>query len=123
AEPLFDAPLALAIAQCGLMFIGLTASAWRAFYTRDRRWIILLLLQLSAAIVTFVQMRGSYAGALLAAPALGSVVMSARRRGALATASAWLFSGGLFYPIAAEALPAEPKSRATGASCTAPDLT
>ncbi len=122
AEPLFDAPPALAIAQCGLMFVGLVASAWRAYHTRHRHWIILVLLQLSAAFVTFFQMRGSHAGALLAAPALGSVVMSAQRRGALATAGAWLLSGGLFYPMAAEAVPAEPKSRSTEASCTAPDL-
>lgn len=123
AEPLFDAPPALAIAQCGLMFVGLAASAWLALHTRDRHWIILALLQLSAALVTFIQMRGSYAGALLAAPALGSAIMSAQRRGALATAGAWLLSGGLFYPMAAEAVPARSTPRATGASCTAPDLT
>jgi hypothetical protein len=123
AEPLFDAPPALAIAQCGLMFVGLAASAWLALRTRHRHWIILALLQLSAAFVTFIQMRGSYAGALLAAPALGSAIMSAQRRGTLATAGAWLLSGGLFYPMAAEAVPARSTPRATGASCTAPDLT
>lgn len=121
-QPLFDAAPALAIAQCGLMFVGLLASAWRAYETRDRSWITLLLLQLSTTVVTFFAMRGAYAGALLAAPALGSFVMSARARGTLATAGAWLLSGGLFYPMAAEAMPVVHKPLATGASCTAPDL-
>jgi hypothetical protein len=104
------------------MFVGLVASVWRAYGTRNRHWIILALLQLSAVFVTFIQMRGSYAGALLAAPALGSMILSAQGRNALATAGAWLLSGGLFYPMAAEAVPARATPPATGSSCTAPDL-
>jgi hypothetical protein len=122
AQPLLHAPGSLAIAHCGLMFMGLAVSAWRAWQTRERAWIVLMLLQLSAAILTFVQLRGSLAGALLAAPALGSMLVSARHRGAFATIGAWLASGGLFYPVVAQALPADSKARAPASSCTAPDL-
>lgn len=122
AEPLFEVSLGVAIAQSGLMFVGLAASAWIAYHSRQRHWIILFLVQLAAIFVTFIQLRGAYAGALLAAPALGSVIASARHRGALTTAGAWLFSGGLFYPMAAAAMPAEATPVATGASCTAPDM-
>ena len=122
AQPLLEASFSLAIAQCGLMFVGLAATAWLAYSTRRRGWIILFVLQISAVFVTFIQLRGSHVGALLAAPALGCLIMRAQHRGALATAGAWILSGGLFYPMAAEAMPAKPTPPAARASCIAPDL-
>jgi len=117
-----SAPAKLVLAQAGLMIVGLTASLWQTWNTRRRSWVVLTLLQLCAAAVTIVQLRGSFAGAMLAAPALGAIVTIARHRGALATLASWLLSGGLFYPVAAAALPAEAAQPIPGASCTAPDL-
>ena len=68
-----------------------------------------------------MQVRGAYAGAMLAAPALAALIVTARRAGALPLAGAWLASAGMLYPLAAEAMaPSTPE--APGASCTAPDL-
>ena len=78
-------------------------------------------LQLVALAIAVMQVRGAYAGAVLAAPALAALIVAARRAGALPLAGAWLASAGMLYPIAAEALvPATPEM--SGASCTAPDL-
>jgi hypothetical protein len=122
AQPLLDASPGLAVAQCGLMFVGLASCLWLAYQSRRRPWIVLALLQLSAVLVTFVQLRAAYPGTLLAAPALATMIMNAQHRGALATAGAWLLSGGLFYPMAAAAMPAGPTPPMTRASCTGPDL-
>ncbi len=121
AQPLFAAPFAVALGYAGLTVAGLAAGLWCAVRTRQRGWIVLLLLQCAAAAVMVAQVRGAYAGALLAAPALGAVIVAARRAGALAVAAAWTASAGMLYPLAAQAMvPAKPA--APGASCTAPDL-
>jgi len=121
AQGLFDAPTAIAFGYAGLPLVGLIACAWFAWRTRARGWALLLVLQLAAAAVMVVQLRGAYAGALLGAPALGAAIVAARRQGALALAAAWAASAGIFYPIAAQAM-TSPQSGSAGASCTAPDL-
>lgn len=121
AQPLFAAPTAVALGYAGLTLAGVVASLWFAWKTRGRGWIVLLVLQFGALAVTVLQVRGAYAGAILAAPALGAMIVAARRRGVLPLAAAWLASAGMLYPIAAAALvPA--KVQPGGADCTAPDL-
>jgi hypothetical protein len=121
AQLLFAAPVATAVAYSGLMIAGLVAGGWCVWRTRDSRWLALLLLQLAAAAVTLVQLRGAYAGALLAAPALAAFVVRAQRVGLIARAAAWAASAGILYPIAAQAMTAHAATTAK-ASCTAPDL-
>ena len=84
--------------------------------------MIVLALQVAALAVTVMQLRGAYAGAILAAPALAALIVAARRAGALPLTGAWLASAGMLYPIAAEAIVPAGPSAAGGASCTAPDL-
>ena len=121
AQPLFAAPLAVAIGYAGLTLAGIAAGVWQVWRTKSRGWIVLLALQLGALAVTVMQVRGAYAGAIFAAPALGALIVAARREGALPLAGAWLASAGMLYPIAAAAMvPA--RSETPGASCTAPDL-
>ena len=121
AQALFAAQPAVAIGYAGLTLAGIVAGAWQVWRTRSRGWIVLLALQLGALAVTVMQLRGAYAGAILAAPALAALIVAARRAGALPLAGAWLASAGMLYPLAAAAMvPATPE--APGASCTAPDL-
>ncbi|MBO9624731.1 MAG: hypothetical protein J7500_18645 [Sphingomonas sp.] len=104
AQPLFAAPTAHAIGYAGLMLAGIAASlfAWRR--ERGIGWAVLLAFQLGALALTLAQLRGAYAGALLAAPALAAFIANARARGVLPLAGAWFASTGLLYPIAAQAL-------------------
>jgi hypothetical protein len=121
AQPLFGAPIAVAIGYAGLAFAGVAAGFWQVWRGGARGWWVLLALQLASAAVTVMQLRGAYAGAVLAAPALAALIVAARRAGAVPLAGAWLASAGMLYPIAAQAMVPAPPSR-TGASCTAPDL-
>jgi hypothetical protein len=121
AQGLFDAPPSTALGYVGLTTAGILASIWFAMRTHDRGWTSLLTLQVVAAAVTVAQLRGAYAGALLAAPALGALIVEARRVGALALVGAWAVSAGTFYPLAAQAMPRS-ETGAVGASCTAPDV-
>lgn len=121
AQALFAAQPAVAIGYAGLAFFGLVAGLRRAQVDRTRGWWVLLALQLGALVVTVMQLRGAYAGAVLAAPALGALIVAARRAGAVPLVGAWLASAGMLYPIAAQAMvPATPSGN--GASCNAPDL-
>jgi len=124
AQPLFGTAAGVAIGYTGVMVAGIAASAWRLHATRDWRWIALLLLQGAALALTCVQLRGAYAGAILAAPALAAVIAEARRRGGGWLVSAWLVSAGMLYPLAADAM----TPRATrhvadpgDGSCTSPE--
>ena len=132
AQPLFAAAPGVAIGYAGVMVAGIAATAWRLHVTRDNRWIALLLLQSAALALTCVQLRGAYAGAMLAAPGLASVIAEARRRGTGWLAGAWIVSAGMLYPLAAEALtrhdagpPGGQQGRQLGgrggASCTSPE--
>jgi hypothetical protein len=128
AQPLFAAAPGVAIGYAGVMVAGVAASAWRLYKTRDNRWIALLLLQVAALALTCVQLRGAYAGAILAAPGLAAVIAEARRRGAAWLTGAWIVSAGMLYPLAATALarhdtgpPAGAAGGGGGASCTSPE--
>ncbi|AQR74303.1 hypothetical protein [Sphingomonas sp. LM7] len=120
AQPLVGAPLSHAIGYAGLMLAGLAAGAWVWRRTRDSRWLALLALQLTALGLTLVQLRGAYAGALLAPPALAALIVAARTRGVLALIPAWLVSAGLLYPIAGAALAPRGPAAPSGADCTGP---
>jgi len=121
AQPLFAAPVGIAIGYAGVMIAGLAASAWRFHATRDARWAGMLLVQAAALALTCYQLRGAYAGAILAAPGLAAVIAAARARGSGWLAGAWIASAGMLYPLAADALaPAAPASaaRAGDGDCT-----
>lgn len=122
AQPLFGASLAHGIGYAGLMLFGIAASTWAWRRTRDDRWLVLFALQLAALALTLVQLRGAYAGALLAAPALAALIAAARAKGVLALVPAWLVSAGLLYPLAGNAL--APRTATTtapsGADCAGP---
>lgn len=115
AQPLFATPLPIAIGYAGVMVAGVAASAWRVSVTRDPRWASMLLVQVAALLVTCLQLRGAYAGAILAAPALAAVIAAARARGSLSLAGAWLASAGMLYPMAAQAVAARASTAQPGA--------
>ena len=104
AQALFAAPLPTAIGYTGVMLAGIAASAWQLWQTRDPRWAALLAMQVAALLLTCAQLRGAYAGAMLAAPGLAAVIAAARARGSVWLAGAWVASAGMLYPIAAQAL-------------------
>lgn len=126
AQSLFAAPLATAIGYAGIMVAGILASAWRLYATRDGRWGALLIVQVAALLLTVAQLRGAYAGAILAAPGLAAVIAAARARGSAWLASAWVASAGMLYPIAAQAMvpaaagPSAPPLLQPQGSCTDP---
>ncbi|WP_375286175.1 hypothetical protein [Sphingomonas sp.] len=109
AQPLFGASLAQAIGYAGLMLVGIAVGTVLAWRTGGRGWTILLAFQFAALAVTLVQLRGAYAGALLAVPALAATIAAARRRGTLALVAAWVASAGILYPILGKALPSRPE--------------
>lgn len=119
AQPLFGAPPANAIAYAGLALVGLVASLAIARRARVAGWWVLAALQCTALAITLFQLRGAYAGAMLAAPALAVTIGAARTRGPLALAAAWIAATGILYPIAATAI--FPPRAAAGPSCTTPE--
>lgn len=124
AQPLLGADPATAIGYAGVMLAGLMASIWCWLRTARRRWMALIALQVAAVALTCWQLRGAYAGAMLAAPALAMLVSAARERGAGWLALGWAASAGILYPIAAQAvarLPgAAPQPAPSAAACLAP---
>jgi hypothetical protein len=88
---------------------------------------VLAIVQLTALGLSCWQLRGAYAGTILAAPALAQMVAAARARGAGWLAAAWLASAGILYPLAAQALARTPGNAVAptppnaSADCTAPD--
>ena len=123
AQALFAASPATAAGYAGLMLAGIAAAAWQLRRTRDGRWAMLLVLQLAALLVTLATLRGAYAGALLAAPALAAAIAAARARGALRLAAVWGASAGMLYPLAANALAPEPGQPAPAqGDCTSPAM-
>lgn len=101
AQPLFQAPLALALAYAGLLVAGLVAGGLLA--RRGAGWRVLFALQLVSAAITLTQLRGVYAGVMLGVPALAVMIGMARARGLVPLAGAWAASAGMLYPMAAQA--------------------
>ena len=122
AQPLFAAPAGIALGYAGVTVAGIAATLWRLQVERTRGWLTLAVLLLAALAVTWVQLRGAYAGALLAAPGLAAAIAAARARGALSLAAAWGASAGMLYPIAAEALTPVSSQPETGGDCASPAL-
>ncbi len=118
AQPLFRAPLEHAIGYVGLLVTGLGATGWMWLRSRRTEWLIVGLFQLVSLLVAFAQLRGAYAGAMLAAPALAGLIAAARARGTLALAAAWIVSAGLLYPIVGAAA-FRPSETGIGAQCDA----
>lgn len=126
AQPLMAATPGVAIGYAGVMVAGIAATCWQIRSTCDPRWIALFVLQLAALALTCFQLRGAYAGAVLAAPALAAAIAMARRRGTPWLAGAWLVSAGMLYPLAADALTAGQPGRSTSSgaasnACTSPE--
>ena len=122
AQSLFAAAPASALGYAGLTVAGLAATSWRLHVERTRGWLVLAVLLAAALAVTCAQLRGAYAGALLAAPGLAAVVGAARARGVLPLAGAWAASAGMLYPLAADALTPAPTNPSTGGDCASPML-
>jgi len=118
AQPLLAAPFEHAIGYVGLLIVGLCATGWMWQRSRRIEWLIVGLFQLVSLLIAFAQLRGAYAGAMLAAPALAGLIVAARTRGTIALAAAWIVSAGLLYPIAGAAL-FRPTETGTGAQCDA----
>lgn len=122
AQPMFDAPLSHAIGYCGLLCVGLVSGVWIWRRSSDHRWWIILSLQLVALMISLVQLRGAYAGAMLAAPALAALIGIARKKGSAALIGAWLVSAGLSYPLLGAALSLTSTHSAVMPQCTSPAL-
>ena len=129
AQSAFAAPPAIVFGYCGVMLAGLAASAWMARRHPGRKTALLLVLQAAALLVTLVQLRGAYSGAMLGAPALAVMIGAARRRGTAWVVPAWIMSAGMVYPLAAAAFspPAatrtiSPSSSAEATSCATPAM-
>lgn len=123
AQGLFAAPPATAIAYAGVMVVGIGCGLWQLRARPSWNWAALAVVQLAALVVTIDALRGAYAGALLAAPALAAAIAGERGRGAIRLAGAWLLSAGLVWPLAAQALPAAPAVPAAGqGDCASPAM-
>lgn len=141
AQSVRTAPAANAIGYLGLALAGLAAAAWGAMPRRGaadgaeaadglaaRRALALLLA--GAVLLALATLRGAYAAALLAAPALAAMIDAARRRG-WPVVPAWIASAGILYPIAAGALvpsasrsaAADPAGSAAGGAAADRDCT
>lgn len=119
AQPLLAAPLAHAIGYAGLLIAGLCVTVWMWRRSARPEWLTVGLFQLVSLLIVFAQLRGAYAGAMLAAPALAGLVAAARARGTLALAAAWIVSAGLLYPIAGAALSRGAETGGATAGCDA----
>lgn len=120
AQPLFAAPLDHAVGYVGLALAGLAATTWQWRRTRETGWAVLGAVQLAAVALALVQLRGIYAGTLLAAPGLAAVIACARERGALALAAAWIVSAGFVYPaLGSLVAPRPPAATCDGAAVLA----
>ncbi len=108
ARPLFAAPLDHAIGYVGLALTGLATTLWQWRRTRGAGWAVLATFQLAALVLALIQLRGIYAGTLLAAPALAALIAEARQRGPLALAAAWIASAGFVYPALGSLAAPEP---------------
>ncbi|MFL9839526.1 hypothetical protein ABS767_01005 [Sphingomonas sp. ST-64] len=108
AQPLFAAPLDHAIGYVGLAAVGLAATLWQWWRTRGAGWAALAAFQLIAMTLAVVQLRGVYAGTLLAAPGLAALIARARQHGPVALAGAWIASAGFVYPALGRLAAAEP---------------
>lgn len=104
AQPLLAAPAATAVGYAGIVVAGLIATAAAWWRTRRPGWMMLTAVLAASLGLGFLQLRGAYGGAMLAAPGLAWVVGAARRRGTLPLAGAWAVSAGMLYPIAASAI-------------------
>ena len=118
AQPMLAAPLEHAVGYAGLLVAGLGVTVWMWRRSRRTEWLIVGLFQLVSLLIALAQLRGAYAGAVLAAPALAGLITAARGRGAFALAAAWIVSAGLLYPIAGAALVRTPEA-GTGRGCDA----
>lgn len=104
AQPLFGAPFEHAVGYSGLLLTGLGGTIWMMWRSRRAEWLIIGLFQSVSLLIAFAQLRGAYAGAVLAAPALAGLIAAARARGAFALVAAWIVSAGLIYPLTGAAL-------------------
>ena len=127
AQSILSASWSAIIGYCGIMAAGVAASLWQVRGTATRGWTVLLALQVAALAISLVQLRGAYAGAMLAAPALAATIRHARVRGTMRLAMAWTLSAGIVYPLAGQALARRHAPRAVVAmpqagDCTSPAL-
>lgn len=120
AQSLFTAPLANIIAYLGLATMGVVAGVIVARRTRGIDWLVVLAFQIAALAIALVQLRGAYAGAILAAPALTALIALARAKGALPLAAAWIVSAGLIYPLIGRAAAPASHLPAQSENCTGP---
>ena len=113
AQPLFAASTASAIGYAGIVVAGFAATLFAWWRTRAFGWGVLVAVLATSLVLTFVQLRGAYGGAMLAAPGLAWAIAAARRRGSLPLVGAWAASAGILYPLAAQAFVPSPTTGAT----------
>ena len=122
AQGVATAPIATILGYGGIMAAGFAATLWQASRRRTFGWTMLAVMLAVALAISAVQLRGAYAGAMLAAPGLAAAIAAARARGLVPLAGAWAASAGMLYPIAAQALVrTEPPSPAAArGDCSSP---
>ncbi|KQM64270.1 hypothetical protein ASE75_09780 [Sphingomonas sp. Leaf17] len=119
AQSILTASPTTSLGYLGLMLVGLGATLWHVATRRSRDWTLLLIVQATALALACVQMRGAYAGTMLAAPSLAAAIARARTRRTPTLVAAWLISAGILYPIAAGVLaPAAPQTPSAGCNRT-----
>lgn len=128
AQSAFSAAPVVVVGYLGVMLAGLAASIWVARRHPGRIAGLLLALQVTALLITLVQLRGAYSGAMLGAPALAVMIGAARRRGTGWVVAAWTVSAGMLYPLVGAACASAfghaeaPSSVANGAACATPAM-
>lgn len=120
ARPITAVPFANMVGYGGLMIAGLCATLWQA-RAKDGGWWGIAALIATAIAVSFIQVRGAYAGAALAPAGMAMLIAHARTRGIVRLAGAWIASAGILYPVVAGAIVPPPKGETTiGQDCTSP---
>lgn len=110
-----------------LVAIGFGVTTWRQEPERRATWLIPLALLFASLATSFVQIRGAWWGAAMAAPMLAHWVVRARSKGLGRLAVAWLASAGLVWQSAGAAIGRALPGRATAitgspSSCADPRL-
>ncbi|MEG8033004.1 hypothetical protein QP179_16165 [Sphingomonas aurantiaca] len=128
AQSALSAAPVVVFGYLGVMLAGLAASIWVAKRYPGRIAGLLLALQVTALLITLVQLRGAYSGAMLGAPALAVMIGAARRRGTGWVVAAWTVSAGMLYPLVGAACASAfghaeaPSSVADDAACATPAM-
>jgi hypothetical protein len=114
------------IGHVGLLSVALIASLWHLRRERRAEWAILVALLGTSLALSLLQIRGSYAGAVLAATPLAVLINKMRSQGALKLLGAWIISCGVLYDqVPARLMPdirPAPHLPLINGNCATPDV-